>query len=126
MSCYFTLNMKDEKLVNLIFNEEQSRKVIYLVFFFFFNKRRILWQLNKKIKTFFMRWKEHIFYHKVVFFFSIPPLNIYYGSYMRICVWYEARMEPGSGDEMVEIGWKEKENERRRYSYSDFHKIYVF
>ena len=35
MSCYFTLNMKDEKLVNLIFNEEQSRKVIYLVFFFF-------------------------------------------------------------------------------------------
>jgi hypothetical protein len=28
--------MKDEKLVNLIFYEEQSSKVIYLVFFFFY------------------------------------------------------------------------------------------
>jgi hypothetical protein len=34
--------MKDEKLVNLIFYEEQSSKVIYLVFFFFLT-RDVFW-----------------------------------------------------------------------------------
>jgi hypothetical protein len=55
--------MKDEKLVNLIFYEEQSSKVIYL-FFIFFNKRRILRLLNEKIKTFFTRWKEYFYFIK--------------------------------------------------------------